>query len=1039
MNAHRTKVFAPRTLPLLFLLFSILAKEVPEKRCGSVHIRTQKSTFFRSFTQEDDFTCTVIEGDLSITIFRETETSRYVFPYLREVTGYLLIYNYVGLTSLKDTFPALRVIGGENLVMNYAVVIYRNPDLEDVALEKLTLIKNGGVWITENPKLCNTRYIDWKLFTSLPTAPIRSDEDQILRCEHVRSADLSVGPGCDPEGNRCHDLCVGGCTRANDVSACHSCKKVLQNNVCMEKCPDGQFELLNRRCITAEECHGMAPIRANDAILYWKTLGDRCHFECPFGYAQSEEEPNQCTRCNGVCVRVCDADYTINTLSDARDMRECDVVSGNLVIDLGINMLTPELLHQAFGRIREVKGYLIIRFSHAFTSFDAFKNLRRIGGKNLYRNRYALAVFENYNLRKAFSTFMEIKVGSVMFHNNRVLCYKEIVKFLEKVKMTEEVTEFDVSSVSNGEKALCVKPNLKVQVDNRFSNGFTIQFPNFNETDRDHRDFLGHQIFYKAVKNRKIRLFYEEEEACDSTWNMEFVPPMPEEEDRTAFVGLSGLIFPNTLYAFYVKTRMTKGHHQDVSISAIMYVKTQFAEPSIPVGLRVVSTKPTEIKITWNPPLAPNGVITHYIVKWRIENPVEEKIEDHCDITEVSQSKYAFSAGLEDPSELNRNANLNTTATCPAIPGCCDCNNKNKTGKLEISSEWPFESESSKMENQVQNLVFVGDRKKRNIIGVMIDLHDAKLREEGNATKEYDENKNMTESFSVDSLASEGLINVSGTQLTIKNLFHFTNYRITLDIINASTIEHIDAEQQNRSRLVWELPNTPNGDILAFRLRFTLSNKAPIEYCINLTDFTENKGALTKSFALEGDVYMEIRTVTTYGISGPSRPIVVHFPKDRFLLILFSVILACLFIIAVGGIVLYKTRRRTSPYDGSYPEFYPYEVYKPDDWELNMDDLEPDKKIGQGSFGEVYLFRTKGVVRSRNGYEFTKCAGKVLKASDNKYERDKFLSEGSMMKKFDTAFVVKLYGIVSTCNPPMVVMEYMDNVRVLTVIIDFLI
>lgn len=61
------------------------------------------------------------------------------------------------MTSLGKMFPNLRVIGGHSLIMNYALVVYQNNDLRDVGLTKLTAIKNGGVRITENPRLCYTR------------------------------------------------------------------------------------------------------------------------------------------------------------------------------------------------------------------------------------------------------------------------------------------------------------------------------------------------------------------------------------------------------------------------------------------------------------------------------------------------------------------------------------------------------------------------------------------------------------------------------------------------------------------------------------------------------------------------------------------------------------------------------------------------------------------------------------------------------------------------------------------------------------------
>ncbi|TKR95039.1 hypothetical protein L596_009262 [Steinernema carpocapsae] len=167
---------------------------------------------------------------------------------------------------------------------------------------------------------------------------------------------------------------------------------------------------------------------------------------------------NACVKCDGDCLRSCFGNYAINSLSDAHDIRLCDVIQGNLVINLGTNIVTPRQLEQAFGRVRVVMGHMVVRFSSTFTTLEVFKNLREIGGQignqPLYRDRYALAVFENQNLRNAFKP-LSIKNGSIMFHNNRVLCYKRILEFQQKSDISAEITEIDVSKVSNGEKAIC--------------------------------------------------------------------------------------------------------------------------------------------------------------------------------------------------------------------------------------------------------------------------------------------------------------------------------------------------------------------------------------------------------------------------------------------------------------------------------------------------------------------------------------------------------------------------------------------------------
>ncbi|TKR95040.1 hypothetical protein L596_009263 [Steinernema carpocapsae] len=160
--------------------------QVPEKICGSIHIRNPIG-FSSGPKGTQNYFCTVVEGDFTFMIPRESrqhhidyESAPHVFPYLREITGHVVIYNNIGLVSLSEMLPELRVIGGEKLIVNYALVVYKNENLEDVGLQKLALIKNGGVWITENPRLCNTRNIDWKLITSSPVAAVRTDEEKYL-------------------------------------------------------------------------------------------------------------------------------------------------------------------------------------------------------------------------------------------------------------------------------------------------------------------------------------------------------------------------------------------------------------------------------------------------------------------------------------------------------------------------------------------------------------------------------------------------------------------------------------------------------------------------------------------------------------------------------------------------------------------------------------------------------------------------------------------------------------------------------------------
>ncbi|KAK9511750.1 hypothetical protein O3M35_000353 [Rhynocoris fuscipes] len=72
------------------------------------------------------------------------------FPELREITSFLLVNRVAGLRSLGRLFPNLSIIRGENLFLNYALVIAHMPNLMEINLSSVTILR-GSVAIAWNP------------------------------------------------------------------------------------------------------------------------------------------------------------------------------------------------------------------------------------------------------------------------------------------------------------------------------------------------------------------------------------------------------------------------------------------------------------------------------------------------------------------------------------------------------------------------------------------------------------------------------------------------------------------------------------------------------------------------------------------------------------------------------------------------------------------------------------------------------------------------------------------------------------------------
>lgn len=196
----------------------------------------------------------------------EADFANYTFPNLTEITGFLLLYRINGLKTLVHLFPNLRVIRGEELVSDYALVVYEmqqlqvliiqiNCDiwiifteiffLQEIGLKSLVQITRGAVRVEKNPSLCFVETIDWSRIA------INSE-----KTEHIFAANKPQDqcPIC-PSGKRIEsgsDLKDNGNSLECPVSSSNPKQHIcwnLQNCqiVCPAKCG-------NRTCTSRGEC-----------------------------------------------------------------------------------------------------------------------------------------------------------------------------------------------------------------------------------------------------------------------------------------------------------------------------------------------------------------------------------------------------------------------------------------------------------------------------------------------------------------------------------------------------------------------------------------------------------------------------------------------------------------------------------------------------------------------------------------------------------------------------------------------------------------
>jgi hypothetical protein len=72
--------------------------------------------------------CRVIEGSLQISLLITNSTDdyqNYTFPELKEITGYMLLFSSHKIITLRQMFPNLAVIRGQELIETHSLVIHQ--------------------------------------------------------------------------------------------------------------------------------------------------------------------------------------------------------------------------------------------------------------------------------------------------------------------------------------------------------------------------------------------------------------------------------------------------------------------------------------------------------------------------------------------------------------------------------------------------------------------------------------------------------------------------------------------------------------------------------------------------------------------------------------------------------------------------------------------------------------------------------------------------------------------------------------------------
>uniref|UniRef100_A0A6Q2XTT6 Tyrosine-protein kinase receptor n=1 Tax=Esox lucius TaxID=8010 RepID=A0A6Q2XTT6_ESOLU len=1058
----------------LFLL-STLPSSSPLKVstgiCSSKDIRNNV-TNLRSLEN-----CTVIEGHLKIILMFKTKPEDFrglSYPKLAVITDFLLLFRVYGMESLKDLFPNLTVIRGNNLFFNYALVFFEMLQLRDIGLHSLMNITRGAVRIEKNPDLCYLSTLDWsKILDSVEDNYIVANKNEREcgdvcpgaakgkttcqqttingqfneRCWTHKHCQRMCPPSCKhractKDNQCCHESCLGGCSEPQNSSSCVACKNLQHQGACVDRCPPGYYTYRGWRCIPFSFCQHLhnkcMQSKSSDCPEYVIHNG-ACIPECPSGYTTVNSTTLVCTPCAGLCPKVCMGQKMVDSVTAAQALRGCTVLNGSMEINLrGGNNIAAEL-EANLGQLEEITGYLTVRRSYALVSLSFLRKLRVIRGATLIDGGYSFYALDNQNLRQLWDWNkhnLTILQGRMFFQLNIKLCMSEIRRMEEVTGTKDRHPKNDIVSKTNGDQASCENQELKFTLVRATHDKILIRWEPF--WPPDFRDLLGFMVFYKEAPYANVTEF-DGQDACGSNWvivdlDPPYIHPTPNPTIPSTLI-LS--LKPWTQYAIMVKTQLSASDEHQVlgAKSKIIYHRTEATKPSVPLDPISSSNSSSQIILKWKPPTDPNGNITHYLVYCQQQPEASELYKfDYC------QKGMKLPSRMPTQVDSDGEAKWNQTEDEGQGGRCCACPKTEKQLKKEAE-----DSEYRKtFENYIHNEVFEPKpRQRRSAMGVANQTHQSSLTTpptlpEGFATRSPgDEDGNNVESAKI-------RLKVFAKESTvISGLRHFTSYQIDVMACNDPTDPNRCSMAAFVSRVHFNtlcIPAADKADDIVGHITYDVSEytvhikwlepKAPNGMIILINEisfgfimYQQSKGCKLR-VVHPGNYTVRIRATSLAGNGSWTEP--THFYVQDL-----RVDPSNLVKIIIGPVIFIRCgMSNTSTFACVQPlTVHAFvracsAVYEPDDWEVGRDKINILRELGQGSFGMVYEGVAKDIVK---GEPETRVAVKTVNESASLRERIEFLNEASVMKGFTCHHVVRLMGVVSKGQPTLVVMELMTH------------
>nr|BBI47314.1 insulin-like peptide receptor 2 [Gnatocerus cornutus] len=912
--------------------------------------------------------CTIITGNLTFVLVHnerdENVFKKYSFPELTEILDFLIVFSVEKLTTLRGIFPNLRTIRGRKLFLGFALIIFKVPHLEEIGLTNLVHI-GGGVKVDGCPNLCYVDTIDWE---AMGATVLDHPMDQAAMCQQQFCP------------NECGGHCWNNYSCQKSRTKANYCPYYKDGENCVTECPKSKVVSEEaKQCWTKEECK----IAFNDT---WAFNGT-CTNKCPPLYYRDPTVEGGCFYAGKDYKQHCTGNVTIDSLESLEEMYGCTHINGYLELRIDDPQVERDL-EKYLGNIVVISGYLQIGRSKVITSLQFLRNLTVIEGEILTNHTdSSLFVYENRKLKTLWNITddfkLEIRRGNLTFVDNPQLCLSEIEKFQQR----EGRGSTPLSQNSNGDQWMCnIKDMAVTEIDNNPSN-ITLSWTAIEG------NILGYTVFYTSKQGKTT----DENDVCsDEKWEGVFV------HDNVAV--LKDLT-PFTTYTYYIRTYMKNNHSNEGQQTPTYEFTTASTVPSEPVDVTVEALNATSILVTWRAPQTRNGVLIHYIISMYHEKDYLPTIE---------QRNYC---------------------------------------KAPHTSEIPIVNNVSKLAIKEPNCLCLRDERREFGPPKSKFLDDSNYYNE-KALSQPESDKMTARDIGTVRNRDTVVIPANTTWYIFTNLQPFSLYVFLVTACNIKSKKEMDEVQCGRSIMAfqrtkksttedlikhvvvkidgkdvilkWSKPEDPNSHLVSYNIEYKRTDSEHSKQRFECLTHNEFHGFYKIPQLSSGKYAVRVRAIS-YGGSGAFsewKEFEIAKETNSSFVVIISVIVSLLiaFILLAAMYWYYKKKHlddRNHLITSINPD-YAGPIYMEDEWEIDRKDVDILAEIGQGSFGMVY----EGLIKSRR----YPCAIKTVNESASTSSRMEFLNEGSVMKSFnDAQHVIKLLGIVSRGQPPLVIMELMER------------